>query len=252
MEVVTILSNITIFLFGIVVGSFLNVCILRLPLKESIVTTPSHCMHCGKRLRPYELIPLFSYIFLRGRCSGCKSRISPQYPLIEAANGILWVVLFAHFGVSPMFPIACLMCSALLVLSVIDARTREIPSGTMIFILVLGAARVIFDLPHWLTYIIGFFAVSVPLYILWMITGGRGIGGGDVKLMAVCGLVIGWKLILLALFIGCVAGSICHLTLMALKKVDRSLALGPYLSFGIFVSLLFGDAMISWYLQFFL
>ncbi|NCB51803.1 MAG: prepilin peptidase [Clostridia bacterium] len=247
MDTVTALMYIVVFLFGITAGSFMNVCILRIPAKESVVTVPSHCTSCGKRLRPIELVPLFSYLFLRGRCSACKSRISAQYPLIEAANGLLWMVLFWRFGLTPVFFLACLLCSALLVLSVIDARTREIPPGTTVFILVLGAGRLLFDLPEWQLYVIGFFAVSVPLYLILVATGGRGIGGGDIKLMAVCGLFLGWKLIILALFLGCVLGSVIHLSLMAAKKAGRVLALGPYLSAGVFLSLMWGDAALNWY-----
>lgn len=247
MDKVTALLYITVFLFGITAGSFLNVCILRIPNKESVVTVPSHCTSCGKRLRPIELIPLFSYLFLRGRCSACKSRISAQYPLIEAANGVLWMVLFWRFGLTSDFFLACLLCAALIVLSVIDARTREIPPGTTVFILVLGVGRVLLHLPDWQLFVIGFFAVSVPLYLVLIATGGRGIGGGDIKLMAVCGLFLGWKLIVLALFLGCVLGSVIHLSLMAAKKAGRTLALGPYLSAGVFLSLMWGDAVLNWY-----
>ena len=242
-----VFSYILVFLFGITVGSFLNVCILRIPQKESIVAPPSHCMNCGRRLAWFELIPLFSYLGLRGRCSGCRARISAQYPLIEAGNGALWILLFWRFGLTPVFFPACLLSSALLVLSVIDGRTREIPPGTTIFIAVLGAVRVFLDLSQWPLYVIGFFAVSLFLFLVLIITGGRGIGGGDVKLMAVCGLFLGWKLIILAFFLGCVLGSVIHLTLMAAKKAGHVLALGPYLSAGVFLSLLWGDAVIQWY-----
>ena len=252
MDTVTALTYIVIFLFGITVGSFLNVCIYRLPKGESVVTVPSHCMKCGKKLKWYELIPLFSYIFLRGRCSECKSPISAQYPLIEAANGILWCILFRRFSMTPVFFLACGMCSALVVLSVIDARTRIIPPGTTIFILVLGLGRVLCDLPNWQLYAIGFVAVSVPLYIILIVTGGRGIGGGDIKLMAACGLFLGWRNILLAFFAACLLGSVIHLSLMAAKKADRTLALGPYLSAGVFLALLWGDAALTWYLGLFL
>jgi leader peptidase (prepilin peptidase)/N-methyltransferase len=242
------LPYIVIFLFGITVGSFLNVCILRLPKKESIVTVPSHCMACGKRLKPWELVPLFSYLFLRGRCSKCGARISAQYPLIEAANGVLWCVLFWRFGPGADFLLSCFLTSALLVAGVIDGRTREIPPGATVFILVLGALRLFLDLPHWPLYGIGFFAVSSLLLLILILSGGRGVGGGDVKLMAACGLFLGWKLILLAFFLGCAAGSVVHLTRMAFFKAGRVLALGPYLAFGVFASLLWGDAVLRWYL----
>ncbi|NLT14351.1 MAG: prepilin peptidase [Clostridiales bacterium] len=242
------LPYIVIFLFGITVGSFLNVCILRLPKKESIVAVPSHCVNCGKRLRPLELVPLFSYLCLRGRCAGCKARISAQYPIVEVANGLLWCVLYWHFGASADLLFACALCSALLVMAVVDGRTRVIPPGTTVFILVLGALRLLLHLGDWPLYAIGFFAVSAFLLLVLLVTGGRGVGGGDVKLMAACGLFLGWKLVLLAFFMGCVAGSVVHLSRMAFKKAGRVLALGPYLAFGVLVSLLWGDAILRWYL----
>jgi leader peptidase (prepilin peptidase)/N-methyltransferase len=244
---VTTLTYIIIFLFGITVGSFLNVCIFRLPAGESVVAVPSHCMCCGRRLRPFELIPIFSYLFLRGSCASCGCRISPQYPLVEGLNGLLWVLLHHYFRFSPLFFLSCLLCSALIVAAVVDWRTREIPPQATLFILLLGVLRLLLDLNHWPLYVIGFFAVSLPLYIILIASGGRGMGGGDVKLMAACGLFLGWKLTLLALFSGCVLGSVIHLALMAAKKAGRVLAFGPYLAAGVFISLVWGDALIGWY-----
>lgn len=251
MDAVTIAMYILVFLFGITVGSFLNVCIYRIPKEESIVTAPSHCMNCGTRLRWYELIPVFSFLFLRGRCASCKSRISAQYPLIEAANGVLWLVVLWRLGPTAEAALGALLCSALLVLSVIDLRTQEIPAGINGAILALSLIRLLLDLGNWQLYIIGFFAVSLPLYLLFMVSGGAAIGGGDVKLMAVCGLFLGWKLILLAFFLGCVLGAVIHLTRMACKNAGRVLALGPYLSAGVFLSLLWGEAALQWYFSLF-
>jgi len=252
MDAVTVLSYIIVFLFGITVGSFLNVCILRIPKKESIVSVPSHCVSCGRRLKWYELIPLFSWLVLRGRCSTCKSAISPQYPLIEAGNGLLWVLVCAVLGFTVNALFCCLLASALLVLSVIDGRTGEIPPGISLFILLLALCRLFFNLGGWLDYVIGFFAVSLPLYIVLLVSGGRGIGGGDVKLMAVCGLFLGWKLLLLAFFAGCVIGSVVHIGRMLFFGAGRSLAFGPYLAAGIFFSALWGEKLLGWYLGMFI
>lgn len=236
-----------VFLFGIAVGSFLNVCILRIPAGESVVAVPSHCMSCGKRLHWFEMIPILSYLFLRGRCSACKSRISPQYPLIEAANGVLWCLAFSRFGLAPDFLLASLLCSALLMLSVVDARTREIPPGANVFLFALGALRALLHFSDWTQYAIGLFAVSVPLLLVYLLSKGRAIGGGDIKLMAACGLFLGWKQIVFAFFLACVLGTLVHLPLMALKKAGRELAMGPYLSAGVFIALLWGDAVFRWY-----
>lgn len=238
-----------IFLFGIVIGSFLNVCIFRIPMHETIVTERSHCMICGYQLAWYDLVPLFSWLCLRGRCRKCKAPISPQYPIVEATNGFLYLLIFAVCGFTLDSIIYCLMASALLVLSVIDWRTYEIPVGINIFILVLGILHIIIDHNNWLNYVIGFFSVSLFLLILFYVSGGRAIGGGDVKLMAAAGLVIGWKLIILAFFIGCIVGSVIHLIRMKLSDADRVLAMGPYLAIGIMIATLWGESFISWYLS---
>ena len=237
------------FLYGIVIGSFLNVCIYRIPKKENIVNVRSHCMNCGHKLQWYELVPLFSYLFLKGRCHNCKAKISVQYPLVEAANGILYVFIFMCNGVNVESLLYCLLTSALLVLSVIDFRTYEIPVGINIFILALGLIESAYDYQNLLSHIIGFFAVSVFLYFIIIVTKGRGIGGGDMKLMAVCGLLLGWKLIILAFLMGCIIGSVIHIIRMKVSKCDHVLAMGPYLSMGIFIAMLFGSQMINWYLS---
>lgn len=238
-------------LFGIMIGSFLNVCIIRIPKGESIVTAPSHCMRCGKKLKWYELIPVFSWLVLKGRCSGCKSPISAQYPLVELATGVLYTSIYYRFGNSVETLIYCSMTSALLALSVIDFRTFEIPQGFNIFLLIVGAARVATDLNNWLLYLIGFFAVSVVLLLIFFISGGRGIGGGDIKLMAVCGLILGWKLIIVAFLLGCILGSVIHLIRMAVTKEGKVLALGPYLSVGVFIAAMWGNTLLSLYLGLF-
>lgn len=209
----------------------------------------SHCMNCGYQLKWYDLIPLFSYLSLGGRCRNCKARISVQYPVIEMLNGVLYLLIYAVCGASIEALLYCLLFSALLTLSVIDYRTYEIPVGINLFILVMGLLRVRTDFIHWADYLTGFFAVSVFLFLIYLITRGRGIGGGDIKLMAVCGLVLGWKNILLAFFLGCILGAVCHLILMKIKGAGRVLALGPYLSLGVAIAALWGDSFLEWYLK---
>ena len=236
-----------IFLFGIVIGSFLNVCIFRIPNKEDIVKTGSHCMSCGYRLKWYDMIPVASYLALRGKCRKCGAKLSVQYPLIEAANGILYVCIVWTGGLSIESLLYCLMASALIVLSVIDFRTYEIPFGINLFILALGLIRVVTDLQHILDYLIGLLAVSMVLAVLYYASGGRAIGGGDVKLMAACGLLLGWKLIILAFLLGCVLGAVIHVIRMKVSGEGRVLAMGPYLSLGVLISALWGEQMLNWY-----
>ncbi len=235
--------------FGLCVGSFLNVCIFRIPREESIVTGPSHCMSCGERLKWYELIPVFSFLMQGGRCRHCKAKLSPQYPLIEAANAAGWVVCLFVRGFSINFFLGCALFSALLTLAVIDARTMEIPFGINVFIFILGLVRLFTDLNNWPLYLIGFAAVSGFFLLVYLITGGRGIGGGDIKLMAAAGLLLGWKNILLSLMIAAIVATVVHLIRMAIVKAGKMLAFGPYLSIGIFIAFLFGDIVINWYLS---
>ena len=246
-----ILLYIITFLFGIVIGSFLNVCIYRLPLKENIATTGSHCMSCGHRLRWYDLVPLFSWLQLRGRCRYCKARISVQYPLIEAMNGIGYVLIFVVNGICVDSILLCLFFSCLVTLSVIDWRTYEIPVGINITILVFGVLRCALDYRNIVSHLIGLVCVSVFLLLLNLVTGGRAMGGGDVKLMAAAGLFLGWRQVTLGFFLGCIIGSIIHLCLMKFANKGRKLAFGPYLSAGMIVAMLAGDAMINWYLSLF-
>lgn len=247
MELELIPVYIFIFLFGIVIGSFLNVCIYRIPMHETIVSERSHCMKCGYQLAWYDLVPLFSWLALRGRCRKCKAPISPQYPIVEAVNGVLYVLIFwvKDFTLESVF--YCLLVSALIVLSVIDWRTYEIPIGINIFILTLGVLHLLTDLKNWPIYIIGFFSVSIFLFLIVVLSKGRAMGGGDVKLMAVAGLLIGWQSIVLALFLGCIIGSVIHIIRMKVSDAESMLAMGPYLSAGIFIAAMWGNDMISWY-----
>ena len=243
----TIPIYIVVFLYGIVIGSFLNVCIYRIPKGEDIVKTNSHCMVCGKQLKWYDLFPVISFLALRGRCRYCGTKLSWQYPLIESLNGILYCLVIAVKGVNINSIIYCLFVSALLTLSIIDFRTFEIPIGINKFILCLGMIHVIVNYHRILDFGLGFVSVSLGLFVLYWITKGRGIGGGDIKLMAVSGLLLGVKCNVLAFLLACILGSIIHILRMKISKADHVLALGPYLALGIGISLLWGEQLISWY-----
>lgn len=244
----TIFLYSTIFLYGIVIGSFLNVCIYRLPNKENIAKERSHCMQCGYQLKWYDLIPILSFLCLGGKCRKCKKTISVQYPLIEVVNGILYIAVFFVNGMNIESLLYCFLTSALIVLSIIDLRTYEIPFGINLWILALGLIRLILNYKNWASYIIGFFAVSTLLYIIILLTKGRAIGGGDMKLMAAAGLLLGWKLIIVAFVLGCILGAVIHTIRIKVSKESHMLALGPYLSAGIWIAALWGDLFLKWYL----
>ena len=250
------------FILGTYIGSFLNVVIIRAPINVSFVTGRSHCMTCNKTLKWYHMIPVFSWLFLRGKCGYCKAKISFQYPLVELLNGIAWGSLSYYINVvcdgiidSPIgFSFKCILymiaSSVLIVISGIDIKIFEIPYTTNIILTILGLIALFLDLQHWSLYIIGMCSVGGLLFLIQLVSSGRAMGGGDVFLMAAAGLLLGWKNIILAFVLGCIIGSVVHLTIMKIKKdADNVLPFGPYLSAGIFVSMLFGDTIIQWYLS---
>ena len=244
-------------MLGILIGSFLNVCIYRIPKHEDITTTRSHCLSCGNVIKWYDLIPVLSYILLRGRCRLCKAKLSVQYPIIELLNGVLYCIVFYVLGMSVQSVLIMLLASALIVIAVIDWRTYEIPFGLNVFIAVLGIVSVVCKLiNHDFTGIIdnlaGAVSVSGFLLILFLVTKGRGIGGGDIKLMAAAGLLLGVKSIILAFIMGCVLGSVIHVIRMKISKADHVLAFGPYLAVGIFIAGLWGEVIVNAYLSTFI
>ncbi len=245
-----------IFLYGIVIGSFLNVCILRIPEGEGIVVKRSHCTSCEHTLAWYDLIPLFSYLSLRGKCRYCGKKISVQYPIIEFLNGFLWVVTFAVCGLSLDSLLKCGVISVLIVISLIDWRTFEIPFSCNVIIAFLGILRAVLHVFYYkdesiFLYIIGAVAVSGFLLLVYFITKGEGIGGGDIKLMAASGLFLGWKESLLSLILGCLFGSVIHIARMKFAGQGKVLAMGPYLSGGILIAMLWGEAIINFYVSLF-
>lgn len=205
-------------------------------------------MSCGHVLQWYELIPLVSYLVQKGKCRECGAKLSVQYPLIEGLNGVLYVLIAVINGFNVDSLLYCLLISALITLSVIDWRTYEIPIGINIFILALGLIATAIHYTDWLNHVIGFLAVSVFIYIIILATKGRGMGGGDMKLMAAAGLMLGWKEIILAFILGCILGSVIHVIRMKVSRAEHTLAFGPYLALGILITVLCGQLILNWYI----
>ncbi len=238
---------------GLLFGSFLNVCIYRIPKKESVVTGASHCTACGRSIHPRDLVPVISYLLLRGRCRACGAHISVRYPLVELANAAAWVLVCFRFGFAPESLIYCAFASVLLVAAMIDVDTMLVPPSLTVFILVLGAVSLFMlrDVPFY-DRLIGLAVGGLPFLLVAIVTRG-GMGGGDIKLMAVCGLVLGWRLILLSLLVSVVAGGVYAAVLLLTKRSKKGaeLPLVPFLSGGMFVCLLWGGQLLSWYLGMF-
>ena len=245
------IAYIILAVLGLCVGSFCNVLIFRLPKGEEFVKTPSHCMACGHKLNWYENIPLISWLMQGGKCRSCGEKISAQYPIIEAINAGAWLLTGALCGEDLLKTVLyCALFSLLMVIAVIDWRTFEIPNGLNLAIFILGVIRLATDLSNLKLYLIGMICVSLFFLIIWFVTGGAGIGMGDVKLMGAAGLLIGWKNIVLGMFVGCVIGAVIHIIRMK-RGAGRRLAFGPYLATGIWLAALFGSEAIAWYIGLF-
>ncbi|MBN2558749.1 MAG: prepilin peptidase [Clostridia bacterium] len=249
------------FLFGMAFGSFANVCIYRVPEKKSLWFPPSACPACGYRLRWNDNIPVVSYLMLGGKCRSCKAGISFQYPLVEMLTGFLFALVYLNFGFSLDTLFVFVITTVLVVITGIDYKTMIIPNGTVLVLIIIGVLysgfRLVFpgmfisEITIW-DPVIGFFAASIPLYLIAIASKG-GMGGGDIKLMAAAGLFLGWKGVLLAMFIGSVAGAIVSLVLIAFKLRNRKdlIPFGPYLCFGIFLAANYAPGIIAWYLGLF-
>ena len=239
--------------FGLAAGSFLNVVIYRLPVKGKFFEkSRSYCPKCGAELKWYHNIPVFSYVFLRGRCAFCKEKISPRYPLVELLNAGLWVANYFVFGLSWNLLIWDVAVSALVAMAFVDIDTKEILYTFMIVIALCGAAS--FFVPQevpvvWWERLLGMAVVSVPMLILALITGG--MGGGDVKLYVAIGLLLGWKLTLVSMIIAIVLGGIGAVLLIAMKKAKKGseMPFGPYIALGVILAGYFGNDLLAWYLS---
>lgn len=239
--------------FGLAAGSFLNVVIYRLPVKGKFFEkSRSYCPKCGAELKWYHNIPVFSYVFLRGRCAFCKEKISPRYPLVELLNAGLWVANYFVFGLSWNLLIWDVAVSALVAMAFVDIDTKEILYTFMIVIALCGAAS--FFVPQevpvvWWERLLGMAVVSVPMLILALITGG--MGGGDVKLYVAIGLLLGWKLTLVSVIIAIVLGGIGAVLLIAMKKAKKGseMPFGPYIALGVILAGYFGNDLLAWYLS---
>ena len=246
-----------IFILGLIVGSFSNVCIYRIPRNESIIYPASHCPKCHSNISPKDNIPLLSYILLKGRCRNCKSKISIQYPVVEFLTGLIYLIIYLIYGLSIQSLIYIILSSALIIIVFIDLNEQIVPDVISLPGIVIG-------------FILSFFVpyISFVNSALGVVTGGgiilviglggslifkkEAMGGGDVKLAAMIGAFLGWKYIIISLFLGFFLGALAgiFLILSKIKSREDVVPFGPFIVLGSFITLLWGEKIISWYIGF--
>lgn len=237
------------FVFGITIGSFLNVCIYRIPKGESIVYPPSHCRRCNYQLKTWDLIPILSYILLQGKCRKCGVKISGRYQLIELLTGIIFVLMVYKYGFNFTALFYCLFSASLIVVIFIDLDHLLIPNSVVLVILILGLGLHIFVRPFSIINALGTFLGVGAFFLLLQILSRGGLGGGDVKLVASLGLWLGWPDTGLAIFLGSFVGSIIGIVLILLKIKKRKdpIPYGPFLIVGTLIVLFAGEKIWQWY-----
>jgi len=253
---IEIITGFIIFTIGLVIGSFSNVCIYRIPRNESLVWPGSHCPKCSKPIKFYDNIPLISYIILKGKCRNCGEPIPLQYPIVELATGLFYLALYLFYGLQLIALVYMMLCSVLIIISFIDLKVEIIPDTISLPFIVIG-------------FVLSFFLRNInPLdSMLGIITGGgslllvaifgsklfkkEAMGGGDIKLAAMIGAFFGWKLTLLSLFLSFFLGSIIGIIVLAASKDKRNniIPFGPFIALGAMISMFWGNAIIHWYLM---
>jgi len=245
------------FIFGSIVGSFLNVCMYRLPKGESIVLPGSHCPACRMAIRPWDNIPLLSFILLRGRCRDCGHPISWRYPLVEAMTAILFATTVSRYGVTPRSVTLLVFLSALVAIAFIDLDHQIIPNVITLPGIPLGLlAGLALGEPPLLDRAIGTLAGAGFLYLVLFygsaVYGQEAMGEGDLNLIALVGAFLGWKGVLITILVGCLSGSVVGVALIGLRRLRRRehMPFGPFLAFGATMALFWGERLIDLYSRF--
>lgn len=248
--------EIYIFFIGLCIGSFLNVCVFRIIKNQSVVWPSSYCDNCGAELKPLDLIPVISYVLLRGRCRVCKEKISIQYPLVELLNAVLYIGLYEKYGLSFYFVKYSTIISIMIVSAIIDIKTYNVYINISIFALICG---IIFDIIGFIffdikiaTYLYGMIVIYLVLLSIELIT--RSMGRGDVYMASICGLFLGIKFIILTMIIAIILGGVTGVLFICFKCKDKKdkLPFIPFIAVGAIMSMFIGDYLINWYLNLYL
>ena len=244
-----------LFAAGLIVGSFLNVCIWRLPRRESVVFPASRCTRCSRSLRWFENIPVLSWVILRGRCRTCAEPVSYVYPLIELLTAVVFVTGYLIYGWTPLLAVRLLFACAMIVLFVIDLRHRILPNAITLPGIVAGLVFSAVLPPGWVASLVGavlgggiLFAIAEAYYRL---RGVEGLGMGDVKMLAMIGAFLGPQLTLVTLILASLTGSIIGVSIIASGRggMQAALPFGTFLAVGALVAAVSGEQMLAWYLS---
>lgn len=242
-----------VLLLGLAVGSFLNVVVHRLPREESLVSPGSRCPACGYALRAVDNIPVLSYVLLLGRCRRCRAGISVRYPLVELATAALFVAHYLIFGWTPLLAVRLLFAAGLVALFAIDLEHHLLPDAITLPGIVVGLAASVFLPPGLLNAIVGMLAGGGVLWLIgeayYRYAGEEGMGGGDVKMLAMIGAFLGWQLVLLTLVLSSLAGAVIGLLVIAIRRGGMKYALpyGTFLSISAMIASLYGERIVRWY-----
>ena len=243
------LIAVTVFIFGMAIGSFANVCIYRLPKKESVVFPVSHCTDCSAPVRPFDNVPVISYLILGGKCRDCKKSISPIYPIIELITALLLLAGFFKFGLTFDFLVYIVVAPALVIITAIDIEHQIIPDVITLPGIILGLAAGSYSIGY-IDSFLGFLLGGGLFYLLAVFSNG-GMGGGDIKYIAAAGALVGWQKVLLIIFIGAFLGSFVGLFQIAVQKKSRKslIPFGPFLAAATLITLFYGNLLIKLYID---
>jgi leader peptidase (prepilin peptidase) / N-methyltransferase len=244
-------------LIGLCIGSFLNVCIYRIPLEQSVVHPPSRCMQCGKTLRWYHNVPVLSWLVLRGRCGFCRTPVSVRYPAVELLTGVVFALHAFVFEPGPLLLVRLVFAAVLIVLAFIDIDHRILPDSMTLTGIPLGVLASVWLPPGWRDSLIG---VALGGGSLWLIAEAyyrwrrvEGMGMGDVKMLAMIGAVLGWRAVIVTLVLSSCSGALVGAAMMSSQKDGMRYALpfGTFLSVGALAASLVGEPILTWYLSFY-
>lgn len=244
-----------VFVLGLIVGSFSNVCIYRVPRNESVIYPASHCPKCRTKIKPVDNIPLLSYILLKGRCRNCGSKISIQYPIVEFLTGLIYLIIYLIYGLSIQSLVYIILTSALIIIAFIDLQEQIIPDVISLPGIVIGLI-LSFIVPY-ISFINSALGALVGggiiLIIAWVgstIFKKEAMGGGDVKLTAMIGAFLGWRYTIISLFLGFFLGALIGIILIMtkIKKREDAIPFGPFIALGSIITFLWGEKILLWYL----